>query len=141
VLGWQSLMSAALARRGDVEVLVIDTLGEGASFVRHLESRDVDAVEVPLSGLGAAVAASDLVMCEASAAGPSSFLAVAGTRAAASVVRTSEVPRWLAVGVGRLLPARVWEALGSRLDLAGEPWDADGEVVPLSLVDAVVAPT
>ena len=141
VLGWQSLVATALTHRGDVEVLVIDTLGEAASFVRHLDGRDIDAVDVPLSGLGAAVAASDLVVCEASAAGPTAFLAVAGTRAACAVARTAEVPMWLAVGVGRLLPTRVWEALESRLDLEDEPWDADDEVVPLSLVDAVIGPT
>src|SRR5690606_18163135 len=103
VLGWQSVVASALARRGDVEVLVVDTLGEAPSFVRHLEGRDIDAVEVPLSGLGAAVAASDLVVCEASAASAGSFLAVAGTRAAAAVARTAGIPTWVAVGVGRLL--------------------------------------
>jgi len=141
VLGWQQLVASALARRGDVSVLVVDTLDEAASFVRYLESRDVDATEVPLSGLGAAVAASDLVVCEASAVGSSSFLAVAGARAAASVARTAGLPVWLVAGVGRLLPARVWEALESRLDLADDPWDADDEVVPLALVDSAVART
>jgi hypothetical protein len=139
VLGWQSVVASALARRGDVEVLVVDTLGEAASFVRYLDGRDVDATEVPLSGLGAAVAAADLVVCEASAAGPSSFLAVAGTRAAASVARTADRPMWLAVGVGRMLPARVWSALEARLDLEDEPWDADDEVIPLELVDVVIS--
>ncbi len=141
VLGWQQTIATALARRGDVSVLVVDTLGEAASFVRFLESRDVDATEVPLSGLGSAVAASDLVVCEASAVGPSSFLAVAGARAAASVAHTAGLPFWLVAGVGRVLPARVWEALESRLDLDEEAWDADDEVVPLQLVDSVIART
>lgn len=139
VLGWQQTIANALARRGDVSVLVVDALDEAASFVRFLESRDVDATEVPLSGLGAAVASSDLVVAEASAVGPSSFLAVAGTRAAASVARTAALPFWLVAGVGRVLPTRVWEALESRLDLAEEAWEADDEVVPLQLVDSVIS--
>jgi hypothetical protein len=141
VLGWQQVVASALTRRGDVAVLVVDTLDEAASFTRYLESRDVDATEVPLSGLGAAVAASDLVVCEASAVGPSSFLAVAGARAAASVARTAGLPVWLVAGVGRTLPSRVWDALESRIDLGDEPWDAEDEVVPLDLVDSVVART
>src|ERR1700712_4613518 len=78
-LGWQSLVANGLARRGDVEVLVVDVLGEASSFVRHLESRDVEGVEVPLSGLGAAAAEADLVILEASAWGADAFLAVSGS--------------------------------------------------------------
>ena len=140
VAGWQTVVAGGLARRGDVEVLVIDVLGEAGSFCRHLATRDVDAVEVQLSGLGAACAAADLVILEASAVGPDGFLGVAGTRAAAAVARSAGVPVWLVVGVGRVLPARVWDALLGRLDLADEPWDADDELVPLSLVDHVVGP-
>ena len=141
VLGWQSLVADGIARRGDVEVLVVDTLGEAMSFARHLGSRDVMAVEVPLSGLGAACANADVVIIEPSAVGPDEFIGVAGSRAAAAVARDAGVPVWLVVGVGRVLPGRVWQALVSRLDLGDEPWDSDDEVVPLSLVDRVVGPT
>lgn len=140
VLGWQPMVAAGVARRGDVEVLVVDTLGEAMSFVRHLETRDVMAVEVPLSGLGAAAAAADVVVLEASAAGPDQFIGVAGSRAAAAVALDAGVPVWLVVGVGRILPDRVWQALVGRLDLADEPWDSDDELVPLSLVDGVIGP-
>lgn len=141
VLGWQSTVAAALARRGDIEVLVIDTLGEAMSFVRHLESRDVSGIEVPLSGLGAAAAAGDVVVLEASAVGPNDFIGVAGSRAAAAVARDAGVPVWLAAGVGRILPGRVWDALMSRLDLDDEPWDAEDEVVSLGLIDWVAGPS
>ncbi len=141
VAGWQTVVASALVRRGDVEVLVIDVLGEAGSFCRHLSTRDVDAVEVPLSGLGAACAAADLVIIEASAVGTDAFLGVAGTRAAAAVAHSAGVPVWLVVGVGRVLPARIWEALVGRLDLADEPWDADDEIVSLSLIDQCVGPT
>jgi hypothetical protein len=44
------------------------------------------------------------------------------------------------VGEGRLLPGRSWAALADRHDQAGEPWELDEEVVPLSLIDDVVGP-
>lgn len=140
VLGWPELVSEALPRRGDVEVLVIDTLGEGSGMVRRLLAADVDAVDVPLSGLGAAVADSDLVLLEATALGPDGFIGVAGSRAAAAVARHAGVPVWLVSGVGRMLPGRIWERVCGLLDASGDPWDADDEVVPLDLVDRVVGP-
>lgn len=139
VLGWPDLVSSALVRRGDLEALVVDVHGEGTGLVRRLSLADADAVDVPVAGLGAAVVASDLVLLEASAIGPREFLAVSGSRAAAATARAAGVPVWVVGGVGRLMPARMWEGLVARLDL-DEPWEADDEVVPLDLVDAVVGP-
>lgn len=140
VLGWPDLVAAALPRRGDVEVLVVDALGEGSGLVQTLLRRDCDALDVPQAGLGPAVAEADLVLLEASAAGPAAFLAVSGSRAAAAVARHAGVAVWLVAGVGRLLPERMWAGLERRLD-ATDPWDRDDEVVPLDLVDCVVGPT
>ena len=46
---------------------------------------------------------------------------------------------WLVAGVGRVLPARMWEGV---VDLAvtDDPWDSDFDIVPLDLVDAVIGP-
>jgi hypothetical protein len=140
VLGWPELTGEALPRRGDLEVLVVDALGEGSGLVRRLVHSDVDALDIPMTGLGAAAADADLVVLEASAVGPEGFVAVAGSRSAAAVAHHAGVPVWLVAGVGRLLPARMWDALVSRLDAAGDPWDADDEVVPLDLVTQVVGP-
>jgi hypothetical protein len=107
--------------------------------VRRLVQGDADAVDVPLSGLGPAVAESGLVLLEASAVGPEGFVSVAGARAAAAVARHADVPVWLTAGVGRLLPARMWDALVSHLP-ADDPWDVDDEVVPLDLVTHIVGP-
>jgi hypothetical protein len=139
VLGWPSEISEALPRRGDVEVMVIDTLTEGSGFVNRLWNVDVEAVDVPMSGLGAAVADSSLVLLEAVAIGPDSFLAVSGSRAAAAVARHAGIPVWLVGGVGRLLPQRMWDGLHTRLR-SDEPWDDDDEFVPLDLVDQIVGP-
>jgi len=138
VLGWPDEIGEALPRRGDVEVFVVDTLHEGSGFVSRLIRSDVEAIDVPLSGLGAAAAASTLVLLESPAIGPSEFLAVAGSRAAAAVARHAGVPVWLVGGVGRLLPERMWDGLRTRVEAINEPWDASDEVVPLDLVDCIV---
>lgn len=140
VLGWPELVSEALPRRGDLEVLVVDLFGEGSGLVRRLVQSDVDAVEVPVAGLGAAAAEADVVLLEAGAVAPTEFLGVSGSRAAAAVARQAGVPVWLVAGVGRLLPERMWEPLRDRVR-TDEAWDADEEVVPLELVDRIVGPT
>jgi hypothetical protein len=141
VVGWPEHVAEALARRGDVEVLAVDALGEGSGLVRRLRAADCDARAVPLSGLGSAAAASDVVLVGATAIGPDGFVAVAGSRAAAAVARHAGVPVLVVGGVGRVLPARLWHDLVARLDQACDPWDADDEVVPLGLADSVVGPS
>jgi hypothetical protein len=47
---------------------------------------------------------------------------------------------WLAGGVGRLLPKRMWDALAGRLDTMGETWELDDEFVPIDLVDRIAMP-
>jgi len=140
VLGWPEIVGEALPRRGDIEVLVVDALGEGSGLVRRLRHADVDAEDVPMTGLGAAAAAAGLLVLEASALGPDGFVGIAGSRAAAAVARHAGVPVWLVGGVGRLLPGRMWDAMCRRLDEEDDPWAADDEVVPLDLVDCVVGP-
>ena len=140
LLGWPERLGTALTRRGDVEVLVVDTLDEGSHFVRALQRVGVEAVDVPLAGLGAAAAAADLIVLDALAVSPGELLAVAGSRAAAAVGSHAEVPVWAVAGVGRLLPGRMWDALVSRLDRRGDAWDLDTEAVPMGLVDRLVGP-
>jgi hypothetical protein len=114
---------------------------EGSGLARRLRRSDMDAEEVPTAGLGAAAAASDLVLLEATAIGATGAVAIAGSRAAAAVGHHAGVPVWLVGGVGRVLPARMWDALLSRLDEASEPWDSDDECVPLDLIDRLCGPT
>ena len=140
VLGWPEVCAGALYRRGDIRVRAVDAMGEGAQLARALSDAGVDAVDVPEAGVGAAVADADLVVVEALAMGPTGVIAVAGSHAAAAVARHAGTPVWVVAGAGRLLPAPLWEALLGRLDLSGEPWDRDDELVPLDLVDQVITP-
>jgi hypothetical protein len=140
VLGWPDEIGEALPRRGDIEVLAVDTRGEASGFVSRLWQVDLEATDVPQQGLGAAVASSGLLLLESPAVGPEEFLAVSGSRAAAAVARHAGIPVWLVGGVGRLLPGRMWDGLRARVERGDEPWDADDEMVPLDLVDRIVGP-
>lgn len=142
VVGWPEQAGDAMVRRGDLRVLVVDALGEGAGLVRRLEMADGDAVEVPPTGVGGAVAAADVVIVEASAVGPDGFVAVAGSFAAAAVAAHTDAEVWLVAGEGRVLPDGLWQGLHSRWSdtLGDEPWETDEEIVPLALVDHVVGP-
>ncbi|CAN5203345.1 hypothetical protein BH18ACT4_BH18ACT4_04060 [soil metagenome] len=140
VLGWPETVGEALTRRGDLEVLVVDARGEGAGLVRRLVAADVEAVDVPMTGLGAAAAAGDLVLLGASAIGPTGFAGVAGSRAAAAVARQAGIAVWVVAGIGRLLPGPMWDALVCRLDACGDAWENEDEVVPLDLVDRFAGP-
>ena len=139
VVGWPEQVGAALYRRGDTEVLVVDAFGEGHGLVRRLRAADIDATLVPESGLGAAVSSSTMVLLEAAAMGPTGFVATPGSHAAAAVAAHLAKPVWVVAGVGRVLPGPLWTALLRRIR-DDVPWDAAEEVVPLALVDRVVRP-
>jgi hypothetical protein len=141
VLGWPEVIAEALPARGDLDVLVVDVVGEGSGLVRRLRRSDMEATDVPLAGLGAAAAAADVVLLEAQCAGPQSFISLAGSRAAAAVARHAGHEVWLVAGVGRMLPARLWDVIEGRLDARDEPWELDDEVVPLDLATSICGPS
>jgi hypothetical protein len=142
VLGWPELVGRAIGRRGDLRVLLVDSLGEGSSLARRLRSSGGEVLEVPESGLGSAVAAADLAVLEASVLSGGQLVSVAGARAAASVARLATRPVWVVAGTGRVLPARLGEAVWRRLDDDPDlPWDRDDELVPLDLAEVVVGPS
>ena len=142
VVGWPEHVGEAVVRRGDLHVLVVDSLGEGTGLVRRLAMADTPADEVTPSHLAAAVSAADLVVLEASAFGPDGFLGITGSLALAAVAREVGTEVWLTAGVGRGLSEPLWAAMSERLRVANAdaPWEADEEIVPLTLVDRVVGP-
>ncbi|MEP7203794.1 MAG: hypothetical protein ABI894_14355 [Ilumatobacteraceae bacterium] len=143
LIGWPDLIGEAVMRRGDSTVLVIDTDDDemgGSSFARRLHRSDVEAELVPAAGLAAAVLASDLVVIEAWAASETDLLTNAGSRALASVGYCAEVPVWAVVGLGRCLPAPLFEAMGQRPDDLRAPWESVAEIVPLALTNWIAGP-
>jgi hypothetical protein len=144
VVGYPELAAMAFPKRGDVEVLAVDASGDGQALARRLRNGDVEATDVPDAGVAAAVAASDVVVLEASCLGVSGlgaagFVAPTGSRAAAAVAHHAGIPVGLVAGVGRALPARFWDVATASLG-GDEPWEAAEEVVPLDLVDRAVGP-
>lgn len=137
-VGWPPRLASSFARRGDVEVLVIDVEGDGPGFVRALEDVDVVAVDVDVPGMAAAVASSDVLVVDAAAVGPESAIVASGNWAAAAVARASSVPVWLVVGTGRRFGERTWNALCRRVERPGRPsWLEPVDRLPLDLVDRV----
>lgn len=141
VVGWPERLTPAFARRGDVEVRVIDVEGDGPGFVRLLERFDVAAVDVAVTGLAPAVARSNLVVLDATAVGPGVALVAPGSWAAAAVARTAQVPVWVVAGRGHLVAPRLWSSVVRRLaGAATAPWDHDQDHLPLDLVERLVGP-
>ncbi len=122
-------------------MLVADAGGEGSVLARRLDDAGTAAEVVPDAGVAAAVVVSDLVLIEATAAGPSGILATMGSHSAAAVAAQRGVPVWAVAGVGRVLPERLWDALRQRVDRSSvEPWDRAVELVPAALLSQVVGP-
>lgn len=138
VIGWPDQVGEALLRRGDVHVLVVDAHREGSGFAARLVQADVWCDDVPVEGIGQAVAACDLVLLEATAASPDECLAVSGSFAAAAAAKVLGRPVWLAVGPGRLLPRNLYRALVERAGLHDEPWRHDDEPLPVELLATVI---
>jgi len=139
VIGAGELSSRALLSRGDIEVFVADTVGDGYALVHRLDVNDRLAVDVPLAGLGQAVLQADLVLLETDALGPDSALCNIGALSAAAVANAAGIPVWLVAGVGRCLPERMWEPLRDMV-VTDEPWEDLYEAVPLEVIDKVVGP-
>lgn len=142
VVGWPPRLADAFARRGDLEVRVIDVEGDGPGFARVLDGLDVASVDVDVTGLAGAVASSDLLVLDTAAFASEVALVPSGSWAAAAVARTSGVPVWLVGGVGRRVGERTWPALRDRVVRgATAPWGGAVDRLPMDLVDHHVGPT
>jgi hypothetical protein len=141
IVGWPEASAAALRRRGDVEVLVVDSTGEGSGLARRLANSGSESEVIPNSGVGPAAAVSDLVVVEALVAGPVGVLAAPGSLPAAAVAAHSGRPVWLVTPAGTVLPEALWDALVTRFDdTAGEPWERAAELVPATLLTELIGP-
>jgi len=140
VVGWPELASRAL-RSAERVAVVSGVRGvpekeagrEGRRLLHRLDDLGIDA---RLLGPEAAARRAALVLLEAHAAGPSGFVAPAGSGALARAAREASAPVWLVVGVGRRLPAALFDALAAHLHLDA----ADPEILPFDLVDEVAGP-
>jgi hypothetical protein len=120
-----------LSRRGGWE-----PPADGWGCVDWLQSHGVDARLLRPGEESTAGRRCVLALPEATAVGPDSFVAAAGSAALADAARAAQRPVWLVAGAGRALPGPLYDALLRRI--AGDP---AFEVVPLSAVDEVAGPS
>lgn len=139
VVGWPDHTATALGRRGDLRVRVVDSGGDGGALVDALVRVDLDAFDVPDRGAGSAAIDADLVVIEATAAGPAGALVPHGATAAAAVARAGAIPVWLVGGIGRWVPDRLFAAMVDRV-VSDQRWLDDAELMSLDLADEVIGP-
>ncbi len=143
IVGWPDQAGAALRMRGRMgggeagadRVVVMPSGRDGWGCVDWLQSNGVDARLLRAGEVAAAGRRCVLALLEATAVGPDSFVAAAGSAALAVAAREAHRPVWLVAGVGRVLPGPLYEALLRRI---GD--DPALEVVPLDAVDDVAGP-
>lgn len=116
-------------------VVVVPSGRSSWGCVDWLQGHAVDARLLRDGEVAAAGRRCVLALLEASAVGPGSFVAPTGSAELAAATRAAKRPVWLVAGVGRILPAPLYDALVKRI--AG---DGSVEVVPFEVVDEVVGP-
>ena len=141
LLGWPEQAVDAVRRRGDVRVLLVSSGGESSGLSRRLKGVGVEVEDVPDAGAGAAATAADVVVLEATAAGPEMFVAAAGSLPAAAVAHAAGLPVWVVAGVGRMVPRGVWASVVARLEgSAARPWERGMDLVGMAVCDAIAGP-
>ncbi len=115
VVGSGQLVADAFLRRGDVEAVLVDSLGLSDGLLRRLERADNSVEKVSAESTGIAVVDADLLLIEAVAAAPDRIVALCGARAAAAVAHVYGTPVLTVVALGRSMPSRVLSAMIGRL--------------------------
>ena len=134
-LGWPDLAARAFEIRPDLEALAVRGHGGDdrwrARMARGAASaRPVDVVE-------ALAAEPSHVLVDVRATGPEQALVAEGTAALVADLARPTVVVWLVAGVGRVLPARLFDAM---LRQVGNPEDRGLELIDLQLADRVAGP-
>ena len=136
VLGWPELAGEALESRPDLDVLAVRRPDRDESWHRRLarsdaSARPVDAIE------GSALEPSH-VLVEIEAASPTRALVLDGTITLLDQLTKPTTLVWLVAGVGRVLPARLFDAMYARLE---PPEDHGLELVDVQVADRIAGPT
>ena len=140
MVGWSGHLVDALARRGDIHALVIDSLGDGQDALRYLSRHDVSCELVAPEGMASAVHYADATILSALAVGDESTLCAGGSMALAAVAYCSEQPVWMIAAEATRLPAGLYTAMVAEVHDRPDPWASGFDVVPHVLVSSVFAP-
>ena len=136
VLGWPELTGAACALRPDLETLVVR--GRSGDDRWHARLARSDASARPVDLIEAAALEPSHVLVEVAGAGLEQVLVADGTADALSTLARPGLLVWLVAGVGRVLPARLFEAM---LRSLGDPEDHGFELLDVQVADRIAGPT
>jgi len=136
VLGWPELTGAACAIRPDLETLVVR--GRGGDDRWHTRLARSDASARPVDLVEAAVLEPSHLLVEVAGAGPDQVLVAHGTGDALTTLARPGLVVWLVAGVGRVLPARLFEAMLRGL---GDPEEHGLELLDVQVADRIAGPT
>jgi hypothetical protein len=135
-LGWPELTGAALELRPDLEALAVRTNHGDDRWRTRLARSDASARPVDL--VEATVLEPSHLLVEVVGASPTHVLLPDGTGAALADLSRPGMVVWLVAGVGRVLPARLFEAM---LRSLGDPEDHDLELLDVQVADRIAGPT
>jgi hypothetical protein len=135
VLGWPELTAEALDDRPDLEVLAVRGVGDDRWHRRLARSR---ASARPVDVAEAAAAEPSHVLVEIVGANPSTVLVAAGTRSVLDDLSRPTTIVWFVAGVGRVLPARLFDAMLAKV---GDPERIGLELLDVQHADRVAGPT
>lgn len=141
VAGWNGHVIDAIARRGDVFALVLDSNGDGADALRYFDRKNVAAELVAPEGLAAAAEHADITLVGAHACGRTEVLAPGISLAIASVAYCAQKPVWMVAGCGTRLADPLFAAMVDEARGRPDTWATGVDLVPLALCARVVGPT
>jgi hypothetical protein len=136
VLGWPESSGGALELRPDLEALAVRSNFGDDRWRARLARSDASARPVDLTEVVALEPSHVLV--EVAGASPTQVLVADGTQAALAAMARPQLLVWLVAGVGRVLPARMFEAMTRRL---GDPEDHGLELLDVQIADRIAGPT
>lgn len=139
-VGWSGHVVDALTRAGEVNALVVDSLGDGQDSLRVLSRRNVPCELVAPEGIAAAAEHADATMIPALALGDSGALCPGGALAIASVAYCASRPVWLVAPAASRLSNALFEAMVADVRGRPDPWACGYDVVPVGLVSEVFGP-
>ncbi|MFI5045496.1 MAG: hypothetical protein ACHQIG_00415 [Acidimicrobiia bacterium] len=135
VLGWPELTSEALEGRPDLDVLAVRGTGDEHWHRRLARS---GATARPVDVMEAAAFEPSHVLVEVVGASPTQALVVDGTDAVLDDLTRPTTIVWLVAGVGRVLPARLFDAMLTRI---GDLEDHGLELLDVQCADRIAGPT
>ena len=133
VIGYSSTIDDALLERFDIDAVAVRV--EGDNPVAALRRRRSDHAVRVVDEWDPVLAHTARLVVSATAIGPERALVAAGTGAALEAIGTGAREIWLVGGVGRVLPARVYDMIVSSL-----PADAEFEEISIQRFDRLAGP-